>query len=69
MNCHMEWHDSAPREYIRDLLHEYQKRRTEDKLEALIGGLNSGEPMEITPEYRIRTDSSLLGASEKKITR
>ena len=66
-NCHMEWHDSAPREYIRDLLREYQKRRTVDKLEALLlECLNSGEPIEITPECREKNAISLLGTSVRK---
>ena len=43
---------STPSEYVRQLLREDQKRRTEEKLEALLlEGLNSGEPIEITPEY------------------
>ena len=43
---------STPSEYIRSLIREDQKRRDEEKLEALLlEGLNSGEPIEITPEY------------------
>lgn len=34
------------------MAHEEQKRPAEEKLEALLlEGLNSGEPIEITPEY------------------
>jgi antitoxin ParD1/3/4 len=43
---------STPSEYVRELLRQDQNRRAEQKLEALlIEGLNSGEPIEITPEY------------------
>jgi antitoxin ParD1/3/4 len=34
------------------LIRQDQKRRTDDRLEALLlEGLNSGTPLEITPEY------------------
>lgn len=43
---------STASEYTRALIREDQKRRAEEKLEALlIEGLNSGEPVETTPEY------------------
>jgi antitoxin ParD1/3/4 len=43
---------STPSEYVRELLREDQKRRVEEKLEAfLLEGLDSGKPIEITPEY------------------
>ena len=43
---------STPSEYLRELLRQDQKQRTEDKLETLLlEGLESGEPIEITPEY------------------
>jgi len=43
---------STPSEYVRELLRQDQSRRAEQKLEALLlDGLNSGEPVEITPEY------------------
>jgi antitoxin ParD1/3/4 len=43
---------STPSEYIRELLRLDQKRRAEQKLEALLlEGINSGEPIEITAEY------------------
>jgi antitoxin ParD1/3/4 len=43
---------STPSEYVRELLREDQKRRSEEKLEAfLLEGLDSGKPIEITPEY------------------
>jgi antitoxin ParD1/3/4 len=43
---------STPSEYVRSLLREDQKRRSQGKLEALLlEGLESGKPIEITPEY------------------
>jgi antitoxin ParD1/3/4 len=43
---------STPSEYVRELLRRDQDGRSEQKLEALLlAGLNSGEPIEITPEY------------------
>ncbi len=43
---------STPSEYVRELLRLDQKRRSEQKLEALLlEGFNSGDPIEITPEY------------------
>jgi antitoxin ParD1/3/4 len=39
-------------EYIRELVRAAQKREAEEKLEALLlEGLNSGEPIEETPEF------------------
>lgn len=43
---------STPSEYVRELLRQDQHRRAEQKLEALLlEGLNSGDPIKITPEY------------------
>jgi antitoxin ParD1/3/4 len=43
---------TTPSEYVRELVREDQKRRAERRLEALLlEGLNSGDPVEITPEY------------------
>ncbi len=43
---------STPSEYVRELLRQDQKRCAEEKLEELLlDGLNSGDPIEITPEY------------------
>ena len=43
---------STPSEYVRELLREDQKRRAQEKLETLLlEGLQSGKPIEITPEY------------------
>ena len=43
---------STPSEYVRELLREDQKRRIEERLEALLlEGMNSGKPLAVTPEY------------------
>lgn len=43
---------STPSEYLRELLRNDQRRRADDRLEALLlEGLQSGEPIQITPEY------------------
>jgi antitoxin ParD1/3/4 len=39
-------------EYIRELVRAAQKREAEEKLEALLlEGINSGEPIEVTPDF------------------
>lgn len=39
-------------EYVRELIRADQKRRAQERVEALlIEGLESGEPIEATPEY------------------
>ena len=58
---------STPSEYIRNLVRDDQKRRTEEKLEALLlEGLNSGEPIEITPEYWEKKRTQLIERQNKK---
>jgi len=43
---------STPSEYMRSLLRDDQKRRAEEKLEALVlEGLNSGNPIEVTADF------------------
>jgi len=43
---------STPSEYIRSLIRDDQKRVLNGRLEALLlEGLNSGEPIEVTPEF------------------
>ncbi len=43
---------STPSEFMRALVREDQKRQAEEKLEALlIEGLESGPPIEVTPEW------------------
>jgi antitoxin ParD1/3/4 len=42
---------STPSEFLRELIREDRKRRAQEKLEsALMEGLNSGPPVEITAE-------------------
>ncbi len=63
---------STPSEYVRELLREDQKRRAEDKLEAqLLEGLNSGKPIEITPEYWEKKRQQLIERhrTKEKVTR
>ncbi len=39
-------------EYLRTLIREAQKRQAEDRLETmLLQGLDSGKPIEVTPDY------------------
>jgi antitoxin ParD1/3/4 len=43
---------STPSEYVRELLRQDQKQRAREKLETLLlEGLNSGDSIEISPEY------------------
>jgi antitoxin ParD1/3/4 len=47
-----EGHYSTPSEYVRDLLEEALDRKNEERLEKLLlEGLDSGEPIKVTPEY------------------
>ena len=58
---------STPSEYIRALIRDDQKRRTEEKLETLLlEGLNSGEAIEITPEYWERKRTQLIERHRRK---
>ena len=58
---------STPSEYVRALIRDDQKRRAEERLEALLlEGLNSGEPIEITPEYWERKRAQLVERHGKK---
>jgi antitoxin ParD1/3/4 len=52
---------SSASEYVRELIREDEKRRAEEKLEALLlESLNSGNPIEITPEYWERKRQQLI---------
>ncbi len=43
---------ATPDEYIQQLIRDDAKRRTRDKVDALLlEGLTSGEPLSVTPEY------------------
>ncbi|MFN7918855.1 MAG: type II toxin-antitoxin system ParD family antitoxin [Bryobacteraceae bacterium] len=58
---------STPSEYIRALIREDQKRQAEEQLEAmLLEGLNSGEAIEITPEYWERKRQRLIERHRQK---
>ena len=49
------------------LIREDEKRRAEDKLEALLlEGLNSGDPIEITPEYWERKRQQLTKRHQQR---
>ena len=48
-------------EYVRELIREDQRRAAQEKLEAkLLEGLESGESLEVTPEYWERKRRELL---------
>lgn len=43
---------SSVSEYVRDLIRADQRRRAEEKIDALLlEGIASGTPVEVTPEY------------------
>jgi antitoxin ParD1/3/4 len=43
---------SSVSEYVRDLIRTAQKRKMEERIDALLlEGLDSGEPIPVTPEY------------------
>ncbi len=55
-------------EYVRDLIRFDQKRRAEDRLEALLlEGLNSGRVVEVTPEYWAKKKQALLSRANKRL--
>lgn len=57
-------------EYIRELIRQDQKRAAEEKLEALLlEGLDSGEPIEVTPEYWERKRRELIERHTRKAKR
>jgi antitoxin ParD1/3/4 len=61
---------STPSEYVRELLRQDQKRRAEDRLEAmLLDGLQSGDPIEITPDYWEAKRKSLVERHSRKTGR
>jgi antitoxin ParD1/3/4 len=61
-----EDHYSTPSEYVRALVRDDQKRREEQKLEAmLLESLQSGEAIDVTPEYWDKKRQSLLQRFDK----
>lgn len=58
---------STPSEYVRQLLREDQKRRTEEKLEALLlAGLKSGKGVEANEEYWQKLRQRIFDRQEKR---
>ncbi len=58
---------STPSEYIRSLIRDDQKRKAQEKLEALLfEGLNSGEPIEANREYWEKKRNELAHRHKKK---
>lgn len=54
-------------EYMRRLIHEAQKRAVQENLERqLIAGLDSGDPIEITPEYWEKKRRELVARLARK---
>ena len=54
-------------EYVRRLIHEAQTRAAREALELkLIEGLESGEPLEITPEYWEKKRRELIARHARK---
>jgi antitoxin ParD1/3/4 len=48
-------------EYVRELIREDEKRRTQERLEKLLlEGLESGEPIEITADYWQKKRAALI---------
>jgi antitoxin ParD1/3/4 len=58
---------STPSEYMRALVRAEQKRRAEERLEALLlEGVNSGNPLEVGPEYWARKKRELTAHRGRK---
>jgi len=58
---------STPSEYMRTLVREDQKHRQEQKLEALLlESLESGEPVDITPEFWEQRRQALISRMQAR---
>jgi antitoxin ParD1/3/4 len=58
---------STASEYVRELIRADQKQKARQKLEALLlEGLDSGEPIEVTPQYWQEKKARLLEQLQKK---
>lgn len=56
-------------EYLRSLIRDAQKRQAEDRLESmLLQGLDSGKPIDVTPDYW-REKKSRLGRTPQRAKR
>jgi antitoxin ParD1/3/4 len=54
-------------EYVRELIREDQRRAEQERLEALLlQGLESGKPVEVTPEFWERKRQELLARQSRK---
>lgn len=54
-------------EYVRELIREEQKRKAQEKLEALlIEGLESGPPIPVTPEFWKELRAEMLERLKKQ---
>ena len=57
---------STTSEYFRDLVRDDQKRRAQEKLEALLlEGLDSGTPIEVNQEYWQSKKAELIARHQK----
>lgn len=55
-------------EYVRELIRSDQKRKAQEKLEALLlEGLQSGEPMEVTNEWWQGKEAKLLEQVQRQL--
>jgi antitoxin ParD1/3/4 len=60
---------SSASEYVRDLIRADQKRRAEERIDALLlEGLDSGQPIPVTPEYWEEKKRKLAERLGKAIT-
>jgi len=58
---------STPSEYMRALVREDQKRQQQQKLEAkLLESLESGEPVDITPEFWEQRRQTLMNRMKER---
>ena len=63
---------SSASEYVRELVRADQKRQAKEQLEqVLLSAINSGEPIEVTPEMinEVRQRLQARGAQRKRIGR
>ncbi|WP_165073619.1 type II toxin-antitoxin system ParD family antitoxin [Paludisphaera rhizosphaerae] len=59
---------SSVSEYIRELIRADQKRKAEERIDALLlEGLDSGEPIPVTPEYWAAKKQKLAERLDKAI--
>jgi len=58
---------STPSEYVRSLIREDQKRKSAERIEALLlEGVASGEPVEATPAYWRKKRARLVARHRKR---